>query len=487
MLGQNGEAAIDGRMLIGPDWCAADGGAVLDVRNPADQSLVGAVPDATPADAEKAVSAAEKAQAAWAAMLSGERSAILRRWADAVRAHREDLGRLLSTEQGKPLPEALIEADITASFIEWFAEEGRRAYGQVIPAFAPGKQLVVTVEPVGISVAITPWNFPLSMVARKVAPALAAGCPVILKPSEDAPFCSLALAELAQEAGLPAGVLNVITCSRDAAAETVKALLLDGRVRKVSFTGSTAVGKILLGLSAQTVKKASMELGGNAPFVVFDDADMDRALTGFMASKFRNAGQVCISPNRLLVQDHIHDEFVDRLTEKVEALKVGPGLEAGTEIGPMISERAFDKATGLVADAVRDGAAVRTGGSRHALGGTFLEPTILTAVNPQMRIFREEVFGPVVPVTRFADEEEGIALANDTEAGLAAYVYTRDSDRVWRVSAALQSGMIGVNDGVISTPVAPFGGVKESGLGREGAQSGLREYLEEKYLCIGVQ
>jgi len=432
MLGQNGEAAIDGRMLIGPDWCAADGGAVLDVRNPADQSLVGAVPDATPADAEKAVSAAEKAQAAWAAMLSGERSAILRRWADAVRAHREDLGRLLSTEQGKPLPEALIEADITASFIEWFAEEGRRAYGQVIPAFAPGKQLVVTVEPVGISVAITPWNFPLSMVARKVAPA-------------------------------------------------------DGRVRKVSFTGSTAVGKILLGLSAQTVKKASMELGGNAPFVVFDDADMDRALTGFMASKFRNAGQVCISPNRLLVQDHIHDEFVDRLTEKVEALKVGPGLEAGTEIGPMISERAFDKATGLVADAVRDGAAVRTGGSRHALGGTFLEPTILTAVNPQMRIFREEVFGPVVPVTRFADEEEGIALANDTEAGLAAYVYTRDSDRVWRVSAALQSGMIGVNDGVISTPVAPFGGVKESGLGREGAQSGLREYLEEKYLCIGVQ
>jgi succinate-semialdehyde dehydrogenase/glutarate-semialdehyde dehydrogenase len=486
VLARETDTVIDGRMLIGADWCKSEGGKALDVRNPADGSIVGEVPDASTADAVRAVSAAAFAQPKWAALLAGERARILRKWAELVSAHREDLGRLLTTEQGKPLPEAIGEADVTADFIGWFAEEARRAYGRVIPPFAPDKQLVVTREPVGVAVAITPWNFPLSMVARKIAPALAAGCATILKPSEDAPFSSIALAELAREAGVPPGALNVITCSRESAVETVKALLEDGRVRKLSFTGSTVVGKILLEIAAHTVKRVSMELGGNAPFIVFDDADIDKALAGFATAKFRNAGQVCIAPNRLLVQQSIHDRFVERLTEDVEALTVGPGLEKGSKIGPLITQRGFEKALGLVREAVRDGAEVVTGGGPHALGGTFLQPTILTGINPQMRIFREEVFGPVVPVVRFADEDEAIQLANDTDAGLAAYFYTRDSSRVWRVSKALQSGMIGINDGVISTPVAPFGGVKESGLGREGGESGIAEYLEEKYLCVGT-
>lgn len=479
-------SVIDGRMLVGDAWCAAGQGGVLQVRNPADGALVGQVPDATPIDTGRIISAAHAAQSGWAALLAGERSDLLREWANLIRGQRENLAELLTTEQGKPLHEALVEADITAEFIDWFAEEGRRVYGQVIPAFARGKQLVVTREPIGVSVAVTPWNFPLSMVARKIAPALAAGCATILKPSEEAPLTSLALAELAEEAGLPAGVLNVITCSRANAIETVKALLLDKRVRKVSFTGSTAVGKILLGLCAQTVKKASMELGGNAPFLVFDDADIDAAVNGFMVSKFRNAGQVCISPNRLLVQDAVHDRFVECLRDRVDGLKVGPGLVAGNEIGPMITQRSFDKALDLVRGAVRDGAKIVSGGGVHESGGTFLQPTILTGVNAQMQIFREEIFAPVVPVIRFDTEEEGIAHANDTDAGLAAYFYTRDSARVWRVSAALQAGLMGINDGVISSPVAPFGGIKESGLGREGGQSGIQEYLEEKYLCIGT-
>ncbi len=486
MLSQLDQAMIEGRMLIGGAWSVAGAGGVIEVRDPADHSLVGTVPDATPEDAGAAVDAAEAAGADWAGRLAGERSAILRDWATAIRGRAKDLGRLMATEQGKPLPEAVAEAGIAADFIDWFAEEGRRAYGQVIPAFAPNKQIVVVREPVGIALAITPWNFPLSMVARKVAPGLAAGCPVVLKPSEDAPFSALALAELAQEAGLPPGILNVVTCSRAQAADTVGALLADERVRKLSFTGSTVVGRVLLEQCARTVKRVSMELGGNAPFVVFDDADAERALAGFMAAKFRNAGQVCISPNRLLVEDGVHDDFVAALADRVSALAVGPGLETGSQIGPMISQRAYDKAMGLIGDAVRDGATVVTGGGPHPLGGTFLQPTVLTGVNPQMRIFREEVFAPVVPVVRFRGEDEAVALANDTEAGLAAYAYTGDADRIWRLSRRLQSGMIGLNDGVISTPVAPFGGVKQSGLGREGAQAGLMEYLEEKYLCIGT-
>lgn len=486
MLSQLDQAMIEGRMLIGGTWRGSAAGGLIEVRDPADHSLVGTVPDATPEDAAAAVDAAEAAQQDWAGRLAGERSSVLRDWAGAIRARAADLGRLMSTEQGKPLPEAVAEANIAADFIDWFAEEGRRAYGQVIPAFAPNKQIVVVREPVGIALAITPWNFPLSMVARKVAPGLAAGCPVVLKPSEDAPFSALALADLALEAGVPAGVLNVLTCSRAQAVDTVGALLADERVRKLSFTGSTVVGRVLLEQCARTVKRVSMELGGNAPFVVFDDADAERALAGFMAAKFRNAGQVCISPNRLLVEDGVHDDFVAALAERILALVVGPGLETGTQIGPMISQRAYDKAMGLIGDAVRDGARVVTGGGQHALGGTFLQPTVLTGVNPQMRIFREEVFAPVVPVVRFSGEDEAVALANDTEAGLAAYAYTGDADRIWRLSRRLQSGMIGLNDGVISTPVAPFGGVKQSGLGREGAQSGLLEYLEEKYLCIGT-
>lgn len=486
MLSQLDQAMIEGRMLIGGAWRGSAAGGLIEVRDPADHSLVGTVPDAVPEDAVAAVDAAEAAQQDWAGRLAGARSGVLRDWAAAIRARAADLGRLMSTEQGKPLPEAVAEASIAADFIDWFAEEGRRAYGQVIPAFAPNKQIVVVREPVGIALAITPWNFPLSMVARKVAPGLAAGCPVVLKPSEDAPFSALALAELALEAGVPPGVLNVLTCSRVQAVDTVGALLADERVRKLSFTGSTVVGRVLLEQCARTVKRVSMELGGNAPFVVFDDADAERALAGFMAAKFRNAGQVCISPNRLLVEDGVHDDFVAALADRVSALVVGPGLESGTQIGPMISQRAYDKATGLIGDAVRDGARVVTGGGQHSLGGTFLQPTVLTGVNPQMRIFREEVFAPVVPVVRFSGEDEAVALANDTEAGLAAYAYTGDADRIWRLSRRLQSGMIGLNDGVISTPVAPFGGVKQSGLGREGAQSGLLEYLEEKYLCIGT-
>lgn len=478
--------ALEGRMLLGRDWTASEGGDVIEVFNPADLTSIGTVPNATPKDAQRAVAAAFAAQPIWAEMLAGERSRILRAWAELVRLNRHGLARLLTTEQGKPLAEALGEADVTADFIDWFAEEGRRAYGQLIPPFAAGKQLVVTREPVGVAVAITPWNFPLSMVARKIAPALAAGCTAILKPSEDAPFTSLALAELAREAEFPDGVLNVITCSRANAVETVRALLEDTRVRKLSFTGSTGVGKILLGLAAQTVKRTSMELGGNAPFIVFDDADLDKALAGFMAAKFRNAGQVCIAPNRLLVHDSVHDSFLEGLTERVRALKVAPGLEEGSQIGPLINRRGLEKALELVRDAVRDGAEIVLGGEPHARGGTFLEPTILKGINAQMRIFREEVFGPVVPVVRFADEEEAISLANDTDAGLAAYFYSRDVNRVWRVSRSIESGMIGVNDGVISNPVAPFGGVKASGLGREGGQSGIMEYLEEKYLCMGL-
>lgn len=486
VLVSTGDSVIDGRMLIGDAWCTAEQGGVLQIRNPADGALVGTVPDATPEDAGRIVSAAQAAQPGWAARLAGERSGLLRVWAALIRGQREDLAKLLTTEQGKPFREALVEADVTADFIDWFAEEGRRAYGQVIPPFAPGKQLIVTREPIGVSVAVTPWNFPLSMVARKIAPALAAGCATILKPSEEAPLTSLALVELAEKAGLPAGVLNVITCSRANAIETVEALLLDKRVRKVSFTGSTAVGKILLGLCAQNVTKASMELGGNAPFLVFDDADIDAAIDGFMASKFRNAGQVCISPNRVLVQDAVHDRFVESLRDRVDSLKVGPGLVQGSEIGPLITQRAFNKALELVQNAVRDGAKVVSGGGAHEAGGTFFQPTVLTGVNAQMQIFREEIFAPVVPVIRFNSEEEGIAHANDTDAGLAAYFYTQDPARIWRVSAALQAGLMGINDGVISSPVAPFGGVKESGLGREGGQSGIQEYLEEKYLCIGT-
>lgn len=473
-------------MLLGRDWSASEGEDIITVLNPADLSAIGTVPNATPKDAKKAVAAAHAAQPKWAGMLAGDRSRILRAWADLVRVNRQELAQLLTTEQGKPLNEALGEADVTADFIDWFAEEGRRAYGQVIPPFAAGKQLVVLREPVGVAVAITPWNFPLSMVARKVAPALAAGCAAILKPSEDAPLTSLALAELAQEAGIPAGVLNVITCSRENAVETVRALLEDTRVRKLSFTGSTAVGKILLGLAAQTAKRVSMELGGNAPFVVFDDADLDKALAGFMAAKFRNAGQVCIAPNRLLIHDSVHDRFVESLAERVRALKVAPGLDEGSQIGPLINRRGMEKALELVRDAVRDGAEIVVGGGQHTRGGNFLEPTIVKGINAQMRIFREEVFGPVVPVVRFADEQEAISLANDTDAGLAAYFYSRDVNRVWRVSRSIESGMIGVNDAVISSPVAPFGGVKASGLGREGGQSGIMEYLEEKYLCMGL-
>lgn len=485
ILGSDRAERLDGRLCIGNAWVAARAGLRFEVADPADGSSMGVVPDAGVEDAVAAIDAAEQAQARWRSALPASRSALLREWAALIRRNRDALANILTREQGKPLAEAGVEADAAADFIDWFAEEGRRAYGQVIPPFAAGKQLVVLREPVGIAVAITPWNFPLSMVARKVAPALAAGCAVVLKPSEEAPFCSLALAELAIEAGFPAGLFNVVTCSRSAAVETVKAMLLDARVRKVSFTGSTAVGRILLELGAATVKKMSMELGGNAPFVVFDDADQGAALEGFMAAKFRNAGQVCISPNRLLVQNGSHDAFVAALAARVASLRVGRGREAGTQIGPLISRRAFDKARGLIDEAVAAGAKIATGGGPHPQGGTFLEPTILTNVHPQMRIFREEIFAPVVAVTRFESEAQAIALANDTEAGLAAYFYSRDVARCWRVAAAIESGMIGVNDGVISTPVAPFGGIKQSGIGREGGQSGLAEYLEEKYLCFG--
>jgi succinate-semialdehyde dehydrogenase / glutarate-semialdehyde dehydrogenase len=453
------------------------------VNNPSKGNLVGNVPDMGAAETKAAIDAAAKALPAWAALTAKERAKILRTWADLMVANADDLATIMTTEQGKPLVEAKGEILYAASFIEWFAEEGKRAYGDVIPSPIKNSRIVVLKQPVGVCGMITPWNFPSAMITRKAGPALAAGCTAVCKPAEDTPLSALALAVLAEEAGVPKGVFNVVTTSD--AKSVGNELCANPKVRKLSFTGSTEVGKILMKQCADTVKKISLELGGNAPFIVFDDADIDAAVDGAMASKYRNAGQTCVCANRIYVQDSVYDAFAAKLTAKVKSLKVGDGLETDVKIGPLINEDGLKKVQDHVKDAVQKGAKVETGGSVVKQGGTFFEPTVLTGVTRAMRVANEETFGPVAPLFRFKDEQDAITQANDTQFGLAAYFYSKDLSRVWRVAEALEYGMVAVNAGIVSTEVAPFGGVKESGIGREGSKYGLDEYLEIKYMLVG--
>jgi succinate-semialdehyde dehydrogenase / glutarate-semialdehyde dehydrogenase len=463
-------------------WLDAPGGATLPVHNPATGSELGTVPAFDAAATERAVAAAHAAFPAWAAKTAKERAVLLRRWNDLILLNATDLAKLMTAEQGKPLAESKGEIAYAASFVEWFAEEAKRVYGDVIPGHQADKRILVLRQPVGVVAAITPWNFPAAMITRKVAPALAAGCTVVCKPATQTPFSALALAELAARAGIPAGVLNVIT---GPARELGGVLTGDARVRKLSFTGSTEIGKLLMAQCARTMKKISLELGGNAPFIVFDDADLDAAVSGAIASKYRNTGQTCVCANRLLVQKGVYESFAAKLVAAVQRLRVGDGLAAETEQGPLIDSAALRKVEEHVADATGKGAKVVTGGQRHSLGGTFYEPTVLTGVTSAMMVAREETFGPVAPLFRFDTEQEAIAMANDTEFGLAAYLYTRDLARSWRVSEALEYGIVGLNTGLISTEVAPFGGMKESGTGREGSKYGILDYTEIKYVCVG--
>jgi succinate-semialdehyde dehydrogenase/glutarate-semialdehyde dehydrogenase len=463
-------------------WSDARSGRTIAVTNPATNDLLGHVPSLTAAEARQAIEAAQSAFPAWAARTAKERAKILRNWFDLMMSHQEDLARILTAEQGKPLAEARTEIAYAASFIEWFAEEGKRIYGDTIPPHGADKRIIVLKQPIGVCAAVTPWNFPAAMITRKCGPALAAGCTMVLKPASATPFSALALAELAHRAGVPAGVFSVVTGS---ASEIGGELTGNPLVRKVSFTGSTEIGKVLMRQAAETVKKCSMELGGNAPFIVFDDADLEMAVKGAIASKFRNAGQTCVCANRIFVQDGVYDAFAGKLADAVKAMKVGNGVEDGVAIGPLIDQAAVEKVEEHIADATEKGAKVMLGGARHALGGSFFEPTVLTGVTAAMKIMREETFGPVAPLFRFKDEAEVIRLANDTEFGLASYFYSRDVGRIFRVAEALEYGIVGINEGIISTEVAPFGGVKESGLGREGSKYGIEDYLEIKYLCLG--
>ena len=467
---------IDGR------WVDADSGKTIEVTNPATGEVLGTVPNMGAAETRRAIQAAEKAWPAWRGLLAKERANILRKWFNLILENQEDLARLMTLEQGKPLAEAKGEVVYGASFIEWFAEEAKRIYGDTIPQHQADKRIVVVKQPVGVVAAITPWNFPNAMITRKCAPALAAGCPVVIKPATQTPYSAFALAELAERAGVPAGIINIVTGS---AKEIGGEMTSSPIVRKLSFTGSTEVGKLLMQQCASTVKKVSLELGGNAPFLVFDDADLDAAVEGAIISKFRNTGQTCVCANRILVQDGVYDAFAEKLAAAVKKLKVGPGLEEGVSQGPLIDQAALEKVEEHVADATSKGAKVLLGGARHERGGTFYQPTVLTDVTTQMKVTREETFGPVAPLFRFKTEEEGVALANDTEFGLASYFYARDMGRIWRVGEALETGMVGINTGLISTEVAPFGGVKESGIGREGSKYGIDEFLEVKYLCMG--
>ncbi|MCO6487701.1 MAG: NAD-dependent succinate-semialdehyde dehydrogenase [Phaeodactylibacter sp.] len=483
MISLQNPTLFQNKAFINGGWADAGNGKTYPVRNPANGALITEVPDMGAIETKRAIEAANDALPEWKAKTAGERAAILRRWYQLQMANADDLGLILTTEQGKPLPEAKGEIKYGASFVEWFAEEAKRAYGDVIPGHGADKRIVVIKQPIGVVAAITPWNFPNAMITRKVAPALAAGCTVVAKPAQDTPLSALALAELASQAGFPPGVFNVVTTNSPA--EVGGELTANPIVRKLSFTGSTRVGKLLMEQCAGTVKKVGLELGGNAPFIVFDDADIDAAVEGAIASKYRNAGQTCVCANRLYAQDAIYDEFVEKLAKKVKEQKVGPGVEDGVVIGPLINQAGLEKVETLVADAVEKGASVVTGGRRHKLGGTFYEPTVLANVNAGMRVTNEEIFGPVAPVYRFQDELEVIAAANSTQYGLAAYFYGRDVGRVWRVAEALEYGMVGINTGMISTAVAPFGGVKESGIGREGSKYGLEEFMEVKYLCFG--
>jgi succinate-semialdehyde dehydrogenase / glutarate-semialdehyde dehydrogenase len=477
-------ALLRDQAYIAGAWCS--GGTTFPVADPATGEVLARVPELGAAETRRAVEAANAAWPAWRALTAKQRATILRQWFDLIMANADDLALLMTREQGKPLAEAKGEIAYGASFVEWFAEEGKRIYGDVIPSPAADRRLVVLKQPIGVCAAITPWNFPNAMITRKVAPALAAGCTVVVKPAEQTPLSALALAELAQRAGFPAGVFNVVTGSAAAAPVIGAELTSNPIVRKLSFTGSTEVGRLLMAQCAPTIKKVSLELGGNAPFIVFDDADLDAAVEGAMLSKYRNAGQTCVCANRLLVQDGIYDAFAARLAEKVGTLKVGAGTESGVSQGPLIDTAALAKVEAMIGDAVAKGARILTGGSRHALGGTFFQPTVLANVTSDMRCAREEIFGPVAPLFRFKTEAEAIALANATEYGLAGYFYARDLGRVWRVAEALEYGIVGVNTGIISNEVAPFGGVKQSGIGREGSRYGIEDYLEIKYVCLAV-
>ena len=470
------QCLIDGR------WVPADEGGALPVRNPATSEQLGTIPNMGAAETRRAIEAAARALPAWGARTAKDRAALLRRWFDLITLNEQDLAILMTAEQGKPLAESKGEIAYAASFIEWFAEEGKRLYGDLIPGHQPDKRIMVLRQPVGVVAAITPWNFPAAMITRKAGPALAAGCTMVLKPATQTPFSALALADLALRAGIPPGVFNVVTGS---AAAIGGEMTSNPTVRKLTFTGSTEIGKKLMAQCAGTVKKLSLELGGNAPFIVFDDADLEAAVQGAIASKYRNTGQTCVCANRLLVQEGVYEEFARRLSEAVGKLRVGDGLKGATDQGPLIDSKAVAKVEEHVADAVAKGAKVLAGGKRHALGGTFFEPTILTGVTSQMMVAREETFGPVAPLFKFKTEAEAIAMANATEFGLAAYVYTRDLARSWRVCEAIEYGIVGLNTGIISTEVAPFGGVKESGSGREGSKYGILDYTELKYVCVG--
>lgn len=463
-------------------WCAADHGGCFEVRNPATGLTIARVADLGAAQTHAAVAAADAAWPAWRKTVAKTRAALLRRWFELMTAHAEDLARLMTAEQGKPLAEARGEVAYAASFVEWFAEEARRVYGEIVPTHLAERRLLVLQQPVGVCAAITPWNFPAAMITRKVAPALAAGCTVVIKPAEQTPLTALALAVLAERAGFPAGVINVVTGSDPVAIGGV--LTASPLVRKLSFTGSTEVGRLLMAQCAPTIKKLSLELGGNAPFIVFDDADLEAAVEGALASKYRNAGQTCVCANRLLVQAGVYERFAARLAEAVGRFRVGPGLEPGVEIGPLIDAGALAKVEAHVADALALGARVLTGGRRHALGGGFFEPTVLADATPAMRVAREETFGPVAPLFRFETEDEALALANASPSGLAGYFYSRDLGRIFRVAEALEVGMVGVNTGLISTELTPFGGIKQSGLGREGSHHGIDEYLELKSVAL---
>jgi succinate-semialdehyde dehydrogenase/glutarate-semialdehyde dehydrogenase len=468
--------------LVDGKWIEADSGRTIAVPNPATGEILGTVPALGAAETRRAIEAANRAYPAWRALTAKERSAVLRRLFDLMMANADDLALLMTSEQGKPLAEAKGEVVYAAAFVEWFAEEGKRAYGDMIPTNQKGRRILVMKEPVGVFAAITPWNFPAAMITRKCAPGFAVGCTGVVRPASQTPFTALAIGVLAERAGMPPGVMNIIT---GPSSETGKELTSNPIVRKLSFTGSTEVGKILIAQCAQTVKKVSMELGGNAPFIVFDDADLDAAVAGAMASKFRNTGQTCVCANRILVQDGVYDAFAGKLAAAAKAMKVGPGTEPGVVQGPLINAAAVAKVEEHIEDAVKAGAKILAGGRRHALGGNFFEPTVLAEVPASAKIFHEETFGPVAPLFRFRTEEEAIRLANDTPFGLAAYFYARDVGRIFRVSEALEYGIVGANEGVISTEIAPFGGFKESGLGREGSKYGIEEYLEVKYVALG--
>jgi len=481
-IGIKDAALFRQKVYINGKWEDSDNKETTEITNPSTGDILGTVPNCGAVEAKRAIEAANKAWPAWRSKTAKERAIILRRWFELMMENQDDLARLMTAEQGKPLKESMVEISYAASFIEWFAEEGKRVYGDVIPSHGFDKRIVVIKQPIGVTVAITPWNFPAAMITRKAAPALAAGCPMVIKPAPDTPFSAFALCELAERAGVPAGIISTITGD---AIGIGKEFTDNPIVRKLTFTGSTGVGKLLMEQCAGTVKKMALELGGNAPFIVFDDADLEAALPGAMASKFRNAGQTCVCANRILVQSKVYEKFTEMLASAAKNLNVGDGFKEGTDQGPLINEAAVKKIESHIKDAVSKGAKLLTGGNRHELGGTFFEPTVLSGITTDMLVAKEETFGPMAPVFKFETEEEAISMANDTEFGLAAYFYSRDIGRIWRVSEGLEYGIVGVNEGIISSEVAPFGGVKESGSGREGSKYGIEDYLEIKYLCMG--